>query len=41
MTWPPGKGISAYPRLGGSDNQRAALIAYTKAFSAAELEIFP
>jgi len=41
MTWPPGVGISKYPRLGGSNNQRAAFRAYTSAFSAAEFETFP
>lgn len=41
MTWPAGEGISKYPRLGGSDNQRAAFMAYAAAFMAAEFETFP
>jgi len=41
MTWAPGVGISKYPRLGASNNQRAAFLAYTSAFSAAEFETFP
>jgi SnoaL-like domain len=41
MTWAPGVGISKYPRLGGSDNQRAVFAAYTSAFSAAEFDTFP
>ena len=41
MTWPAGEGISKYPRLRGSDNQRAAFMAYTAAFTAGEFETLP
>jgi len=41
MTWAPGVGISKYPRLGGSNNQRAAFMAFAAGFSAGEFETFP
>jgi ketosteroid isomerase-like protein len=40
MTWPPETGVSKAPRLGGSPGQRAAFLAYTRAFSGAEYERF-
>ena len=40
-TWPPGAGISKYPRLGASNNQRAAFMAFIAAFSVSEFETFP
>jgi ketosteroid isomerase-like protein len=38
MTWPPEKGVSKLPRLGGHPSQLAAYRAYAAAFSAAEHE---
>jgi ketosteroid isomerase-like protein len=40
MTWPPETGVTKAPRLGGSAGQRAAFLAYTRAFSEAEYERF-
>jgi hypothetical protein len=34
MTWPPGRGVSKLPRLGGHPSQLAAYRAYAAAFSA-------
>jgi len=33
MTWPPEKGVTKAPRLGDAAGQRAAFLAYTRAFS--------
>ena len=41
MTWPPEKGVSKLPRLGGHPSQVAAFHAYTAAFSNADFERFP
>jgi len=41
MTWPPEKGVTKLPRLGGHASQRAAFAAYVSAFSNADLERFP
>jgi len=41
MTWPPGKGVTQLPRLGGHPSQLAAFRAYTAAFSNADFERFP
>jgi len=38
MTWPPGRGVTRLPRLGGHPSQVAAYYAYAAAFSAAEHE---
>jgi hypothetical protein len=38
--WPRNYGVSKTPRLGGSAGQRAAFLAYTRAFSEAEFDIF-
>ncbi len=38
MTWPPGRGVTRLPRLGGHPSQVAAYRAYAAAFSAAEHE---
>jgi hypothetical protein len=38
MTWPPGKGVTRLPRLGGHPSQLAAYRAYAAAFSAGEHE---
>jgi hypothetical protein len=38
--WPRNYGVSKAPRLGGSSGQRAAFLAYTRAFSEGELDIF-
>jgi len=35
MTWPPEKGVTKAPRLGDAAGQRAAFLAYTRAFSGA------
>jgi ketosteroid isomerase-like protein len=40
MTWPPERGVSKLPRLGGHPSQVAAYHAYAAAFSAAEFERF-
>lgn len=40
MTWPPGKGVSQLPRLGGHPSQIAAFHAYCAAFSNADFERF-
>lgn len=40
MTWKPEKDVSKAPRLGTGAGQRAAFLAYTSAFSAAEFERF-
>ena len=40
MTWPPEQGVSKAPRLGASAGQRAAFLAYTRAFSGAEYQRF-
>jgi hypothetical protein len=40
MTWPPEMRVSKAPRLGASPGQRAAFLAYTRAFSSAEYERF-
>jgi hypothetical protein len=40
MTWPPETRVTKAPRLGGSPGQRAAFLAYTRAFSNAEYERF-
>jgi hypothetical protein len=41
MTWPPGKGVTNLPRLGGHASQLAAFRAYVAAFSNADFERFP
>lgn len=41
MTWPPEKGVTKLPRLGGHPSQVAAFHAYTAAFSNADFERFP
>jgi ketosteroid isomerase-like protein len=41
MTWPPGRGVTQLPRLGGHATQLAAFHAYTAAFSNADFERFP
>lgn len=41
MTWPPEKGVTKLPRLGGHPSQKAAFGAYTSAFSNADFERFP
>ena len=41
MTWPPGKGVTRLPRLGGHPSQQAAFRAYVAAFSNADFERFP
>jgi ketosteroid isomerase-like protein len=41
MTWPPGKGVTSLPRLGGHASQQAAFRAYVAAFSNADFERFP
>jgi hypothetical protein len=41
MTWPPGKGVTNLPRLGGHPSQLAAFRAYVAAFSNADFERFP
>jgi len=41
MTWPPEKGVTKLPRLGGHPSQIAAFHAYTSAFSNADFERFP
>lgn len=41
MTWPPEKGVSKLPRLGGHPSQVAAFHAYCSAFSNADFERFP
>ena len=33
MTWTPEKGVTKAPRLGDAAGQRAAFLAYTRAFS--------
>jgi len=38
MTWPPGRGVSKLPRLGGHPSQLAAYRAYAAAFSAGDHE---
>jgi len=38
MTWPPGYGVTAIPRLGAHASQQAAYLAYTSAFSNADHE---
>jgi predicted SnoaL-like aldol condensation-catalyzing enzyme len=38
--WPRNYGVSKAPRLGSSPGQRAAFLAYTRAFSEGEFEIF-
>ena len=38
--WPRNYGVSKAPRLGGSPGQRAAFLAYTRAFSEAEFDLF-
>jgi ketosteroid isomerase-like protein len=42
-TWPPGVGVSKPPGglLGGSPVQRQSFLAYTRAFSGAEMDVFP
>jgi ketosteroid isomerase-like protein len=40
MTWPPEKGVTKLPRLGGHPSQRAAFHAYVSAFSNADFERF-
>jgi hypothetical protein len=40
MTWPPELRVTKAPKLGGSAGQRAAFLAYTRAFSGAEYERF-
>lgn len=40
MTWPPGKGVSRLPRLGGHPSQIAAFHAYCAAFSNADYDRF-
>ena len=40
MTWPPESGVSKAPRLGAAAGQRAAFLAYTRAFSAGLAEQF-
>lgn len=41
MTWPPGKGVSAIPRLGPHPSQVAAFHSYVSAFSNADCVRFP
>lgn len=41
MTWPPEKGVTKLPRLGGHPSQVAAFKAYTAAFSNADFDRFP
>ncbi len=41
MTWPPEKGVTKLPRLGGHPSQKAAFGAYNSAFSNADFERFP
>ena len=41
MTWPPEKGVTKLPRLGGHPSQIAAFKAYTSAFSNADFDRFP
>jgi len=41
MTWPPERGVTKLPRLGGHPSQQAAFQAYSAAFSGAEFERFP
>lgn len=41
MTWAPGKGVSAIPRLGNHPSQVAAFHSYVAAFSNADCERFP
>jgi hypothetical protein len=41
MTWPPGKGVTKLPPLGGHPSQLAAFRAYVAAFSNADFERFP
>jgi SnoaL-like domain len=41
MTWPPGKGVTRLPRLGGHPSQQAAFRAYLAAFNNADFERFP
>lgn len=41
MTWPPEKGVTKLPRLGGHPSQRAAFAAYVSAFGNADFERFP
>ena len=38
--WPRDYGVSKAPRLGGSPGQRAAFLAYTRAFSEGEFDLF-
>ncbi len=38
--WPRNYGVSKAPRLGGSAGQRAAFLAYTRAFSEGEFDLF-
>jgi hypothetical protein len=40
MTWPPGKGVTTLPRLGGHPSQQAAFSAYVAAFNNADFERF-
>ncbi|AJP71369.1 nuclear transport factor 2 family protein [Sphingomonas hengshuiensis] len=40
MTWPPGKGVSRLPKLGGHPSQVAAFHAYCAAFSNADFDRF-
>lgn len=40
MTWPPGKGVTKLPRLGGHPSQIAAFHAYCAAFSNADFDRF-
>jgi limonene-1,2-epoxide hydrolase len=40
MTWPPGRGVTQLPRLGGHPSQVAAFHAYAAAFSNADFERF-
>jgi ketosteroid isomerase-like protein len=41
MTWPPGKGVTRLPRLGGHPSQIAAFGSYVAAFGNADCERFP
>jgi ketosteroid isomerase-like protein len=41
MTWPPEKGVTKLPKLGGHASQLAAFRAYMSAFSNADFERFP
>jgi predicted SnoaL-like aldol condensation-catalyzing enzyme len=40
MTWPPESGVTKAPRLGAAAGQRAAFLAYTRAFSSGLAEQF-